>query len=186
MWKVRHWAYFYEISKMKVNVFLFCWFERFREFAYDIPVLNMAQKRIFRELMFFCFFISLPPEFLPVVGPLTRWCATLLGAALLCSSRAGSRFGANIQTWLRALSIGFFFPVIYWTWHNHQYRLRFEDVYLELNAFTDRESNPGPFDLELTVLTVIPPCFGELICYWLGKLYFKEKYHQTNCYKGSP
>ena len=32
-------------------------------------------------------------------------------------------------------------------------------VYLEPNAFHDRESNPGPFDLEPTVLTVIPPCF---------------------------
>ena len=29
-------------------------------------------------------------EFLPVLGPLTWWCATTLGAALLCSSRAGS------------------------------------------------------------------------------------------------
>ena len=35
-----------------------------------------------------------------------------------------------------------------------------EDVYLELNAFPDRESNLGPFDLEPTVLTAIPPCFG--------------------------
>ena len=38
------------------------------------------------------FFIRLPPEFLPVVGPLTWWCASTLGAALLCSSRAGSVF----------------------------------------------------------------------------------------------
>ena len=49
---------------------------------------------------------------------------------------------------------------IYWTRRNHQYGLRLEDVYLELNAFPNRESNPGPFDLELTVLTVVPPCFG--------------------------
>ena len=43
---------------------------------------------------------------------------------------------------------------------NHQYGLRFEDVYLELNAFPDRETNPRPFNLEPTALTVIPPCFG--------------------------
>ena len=44
--------------------------------------------------MKFCFpvyfFIRLPPEFLPVLGPLTRRCASTLGAALLCSSRVGS------------------------------------------------------------------------------------------------
>ena len=34
------------------------------------------------------FLICLPPEFLPVVGLLTQWCASTLGAALLCSSRA--------------------------------------------------------------------------------------------------
>ena len=38
----------------------------------------------------FCFFICLPLELLLVVGPLTWWCASPLGAALLCSSRAGS------------------------------------------------------------------------------------------------
>ena len=59
-------------------------------------------------MSFFNFFIiRLPPEFLPVVGLLTWWCASTLGTALLCSSSAGSRFGAYIQTWLRALSIGF-------------------------------------------------------------------------------
>ena len=34
-------------------------------------------------------FFILPPEFLPVLGPLTEWCASTLDAALLCSSRAG-------------------------------------------------------------------------------------------------
>ena len=43
---------------------------------------------------------------------------------------------------------------------NHLYGLSFEDMHLELNAFPDRESNPGPFDLQPTVLTVIPLCFG--------------------------
>ena len=46
---------------------------------------------------FWMFFICLSSEFLPVSGPLTRWCALTLGAALLCSSRTGSWFGACIQ-----------------------------------------------------------------------------------------
>ena len=50
--------------------------------------------------------------------------------------------------------------LIYWTRRNHQYGLRLEDMYLELNAFPDQESNPEPFDLELIALTPIPPCFG--------------------------
>ena len=41
-----------------------------------------------------CFFIiRLPSEFLPVSGPTEQWCASALGAALLCSSRAGSDLG---------------------------------------------------------------------------------------------
>ena len=43
------------------------------------------------------FFICHPSEFLPVSGPLTRLCASTLGAALLCSFRAGSCFRAYIQ-----------------------------------------------------------------------------------------
>ena len=40
------------------------------------------------------FFINrLPPEFRPVLGPLTWQCASTLGAALLCSFRAGSDVG---------------------------------------------------------------------------------------------
>ena len=35
-------------------------------------------------ILFFC----LPPEFLPVSAPLIRWCASTLGTALSCSSRA--------------------------------------------------------------------------------------------------
>ena len=42
---------------------------------------------------FFYFFIRLPPEFFPVSGLTERWCASTLGAALLCSSRAGSDLG---------------------------------------------------------------------------------------------
>ena len=53
--------------------------------------------------------------------------------------------------------------LIYWTRRNHQYGLRLEDMYLELNAFPDLESNSGPFDLEPTALTVIPPCFSLFI-----------------------
>ena len=56
------------------------------------------------------FFIRLPPEFLPASGPDDWWCASTLGAALLCSSRVGSWFGAYIQIGLRALSIGFVLP----------------------------------------------------------------------------
>ena len=58
-----------------------------------------------------------------------------LGAALLCSSLAGT------DLWLYP---GF----IYWTCRNHQYGLRLEDMYSELNAFPDRKSNLGPFNLE--------------------------------------
>ena len=36
------------------------------------------------------FFIRFPLEFLHVSGSLTRWCASTLGAALLCSSSMGS------------------------------------------------------------------------------------------------
>ena len=46
------------------------------------------------------FFVCFPPEFLPVSGPLTQWCASTLGATLLCSSWDGSWFGAYIQTWV--------------------------------------------------------------------------------------
>ena len=42
----------------------------------------------------------LPLEFLPVSRLLTQWCASLLGTALLWSSRAGSCFGAHIQAWV--------------------------------------------------------------------------------------
>ena len=68
-----------------------------------------------------------------------------LGTALLCSSWAGT------DLWL------------YWTRHNHQYGLRLEEVYLELNAFPDWDSNPEPFDLEPTALTIIPPCFMAML-----------------------
>ena len=36
------------------------------------------------ETFFYC--VRLPLEFLPVSGPLTRWCASTLSTALLCSS----------------------------------------------------------------------------------------------------
>ena len=45
-------------------------------------------------------FFRLSPEFLHVSGPLTWWCASALGAALLCSSWVGSLFGAYSQTWV--------------------------------------------------------------------------------------
>ena len=49
-------------------------------------------------MIFNFFYIHLFPEFLLASGPLTWWCASTLGAALLCSSRVGSWFGAYIQT----------------------------------------------------------------------------------------
>ena len=55
-------------------------------------------KRPIKYHVFFVF-VCLPPEFLPVAGLLTRWCASTLGAALLCNSRVGSWLGAYIQTW---------------------------------------------------------------------------------------
>ena len=70
---------------------------------------------------FFCcfplFIVCLSPEFLPVSGPLTWWCASTFGAALLCSSRVGSCFGAcihlgiwlifNSRQWIAEVSINF-------------------------------------------------------------------------------
>ena len=45
------------------------------------------------------FIVCLPLELLPVSRPLTWWCTSTLGAAMLCSFWAGSWFGAYIQTW---------------------------------------------------------------------------------------
>ena len=39
-------------------------------------------------------------------------------------------------------------------------------MYLELNAFPDQISNPGPFDLEPIALTVIPPCISLKISFF--------------------
>ena len=108
------------------------------------------------------FIIRLPPEFLPVVGPLTRWCASTLGPVLLCSSWRALDSGLISRLGWGLFQLGMFGScLIYWTWRNHQYGLHLEDVYLELNAFPDRELNPEPLDLEPTALTVIPPCFGN-------------------------
>ena len=32
-----------------------------------------------------------------------------------------------------------------------------------LNCAPDRDLNSGPFDLELSALTIIPPCFGKVV-----------------------
>ena len=50
------------------------------------------------------FFIRLPPEFLPVLGTLTRSCVSTLGAALLCSSRAGSDYNQTKKLMARHCS----------------------------------------------------------------------------------
>ena len=54
------------------------------------------------------FFICLPQEFLPVLGSLTRQCASTLGAALLCSSRAGSDLG--LVKIVNIFQLNFLFP----------------------------------------------------------------------------
>ena len=56
--------------------------------------------------MTFFIIIHLLPEFLPVLRPLTRWCASTLGTALLCSSRGGSDLGlmATSNFWLWMIS----------------------------------------------------------------------------------
>ena len=50
----------------------------------------------FKEF-FFVFIIRLPLKFLLVLGLLTWWCASTLGTALLCSSRAGSDLGLELE-----------------------------------------------------------------------------------------
>ena len=49
-------------------------------------------RRIYHQSIIFLI-ICLPTEFIPVLGPLTQLCASTLGAALLCSTRAGSVLG---------------------------------------------------------------------------------------------
>ena len=80
------------------------------------------------------FFIHLPPEFIPVSGQLTWWCASTLGAALLCSSRAGSWFGAYIQIWVEGS--------IYQMWCNHQYGLHLQTM-ISLWSRSRWDWNPG-------------------------------------------
>ena len=45
--------------------------------------------KFFYNFLYFFIIICLPLEFLPVSGWLTRWCASTLGTALLCSTRVG-------------------------------------------------------------------------------------------------
>ena len=45
--------------------------------------------KVQKKIRFF-FFIGLPPEFFHVSGPLTQWCASTVGTALLYSSRVDS------------------------------------------------------------------------------------------------
>ena len=79
-------------------------------------------------------FIRLPPEFLPVSGPLTPWCTSTLGAALLCSSRASSWFRAYV--WFMGTPCA----VIV----NHEYK---QTLLLIFEAWSYRiqsgDSNPG-------------------------------------------
>ena len=52
------------------------------------------------QFFFICFFIRLPSEFLPVLWPLTPWCANTLVTALLCCSRAVSDLGL-VSRWVK-------------------------------------------------------------------------------------
>ena len=67
------------------------------------------------------FIICLSPEFLPVLGPLTRWCASTLGAALLCSSRAGSDLGL-VSRWVEGFANWFPLPS-YFSKHKQPFSL---------------------------------------------------------------
>ena len=48
------------------------------------------------------FFIRLPLDILPVLELLTRWCASTLCTALLCSTRVGSDLGL-VSKWVEGL-----------------------------------------------------------------------------------
>ena len=76
--------------------------------------------------IFYFFIIRLPPEFLPVSGLLTWWCDSTLGAALLCSSKAGSWFRAWNSVTIYYLVYGFNLKM-----QSHRNQKR-------------RDSNPGP------------------------------------------
>ena len=69
-----------------------------------------SPKKSYLIFKFEFFIICIPPEFIPVLGPLTLWCASTLGAALLCSSRADSDSGLISRLEVRVLSVGFVFP----------------------------------------------------------------------------
>ena len=55
-------------------------------------------------IFYFYFLICLPPEFLRVSGPTEGWCASTLGAALQCSSWAGSDSG-YVSRWVEGFII---------------------------------------------------------------------------------
>ena len=67
--------FFYSINIDKVTYFSY--------------LLNDLFSSIMQIWQLFLIF-RLPPEFLPVSGPSTRWCAFTLAATLLYSSRAGA------------------------------------------------------------------------------------------------
>ena len=57
------------------------------------PLLKTQEKN-FQIFIFLIFYYYLSSSGIsPVSGPSERWCASTLGAALLCSSKAGSDLG---------------------------------------------------------------------------------------------
>ena len=84
--------------KWDQNIFFFFVISRFEEMSFwRFVALDERSLQVRQEIgkLVACaqaainnrFFIYLSPEFLPVSGPLTRWCASTFGTALLCSSR---------------------------------------------------------------------------------------------------
>ena len=96
------------------------------------------------------FFIHLPLEFLPVSGPLMQWCASTLGTALLCSSRAGIWFGAYVR-----------FAII-----DHRDITIITGYIYKHDLIGSRQGlNPGHFNLESPALPSELPGFGNSTIY---------------------
>ena len=85
---------------------------------------------------YYYYYYPSPTEFLPVSGPSERWCASTLGFALLCSSRAGSDLGlASRMVW--GHSIGKLCGLQPWVYTKNM-------VYILFAIPPRRDSNPEP------------------------------------------
>ena len=108
--------FFCFLRSVFVFVFLFFFKTYFRWQQEEELQLNRGNHDLKTMMVFHFFIIRLPSEFLPMSGALTRLCASTLGPARLCSSRAGSWFGAwityklfltpsGIRTWVFSLQL---------------------------------------------------------------------------------